>query len=118
MSTLERTAEGVAIIGKTGTRVEITGRTAERIARWHEHMQTHGPEVAATYLAGVIDGLSAAVAMRIEKVVAEAEERLAEGRRLIDDTRAVAAAKRRLAEGQGRLDAAQSREIWGTDREQ
>lgn len=86
--TLEHTAEGVAIIGKDGARVELTGAAGRRVGTWHAHMATHGAEVAATYLAGVVDGLGASVSMRIDRIASETEAKLAEGRRLLDEAEA------------------------------
>jgi hypothetical protein len=61
-------------------RVDLTGPAAERVASWHAHMRTHGEDWAAVYLAGVIDGLGGATAMRARQAIASAEARLAEGR--------------------------------------
>jgi hypothetical protein len=85
---LDHLPEGrVAIVG-AGVRVELSGPAALRVGTWHEHMRTHGEAEAAIYLAGVIDGLRAANAMRIEQVVADAQRRLSEGQAMIDAHRA------------------------------
>jgi hypothetical protein len=88
----------IAIVGPTGTRVEITGPIAARIALWHDHMGAHGPKWAATYLAGVIDGMSAALAIKMQQALDEARARLAEGAKEI----AAADARREIAEEKAR----------------
>lgn len=72
-------------------RVALTGSAADRIATWHAHMLTHGETVAATYLAGVIDGLSASVAMRMDRAVADARAHREAGQALIERSRRVLA---------------------------
>jgi len=86
---LDHIGEGrIAIIGPAGARVELSGAAALRVATWHAHMRTHGEDWAATYLAGVAHGLDAAAAMRVERVLADAQQRIAEGRALVESTRA------------------------------
>jgi hypothetical protein len=80
---LERIGPGRVAIVRGATRVEITGYAADRIATWHEHMSTHGEAWAATYLAGVVDGMRAAHEMRLDELVSAAEARLAKGRAAI-----------------------------------
>ncbi|HEX8905475.1 MAG TPA: hypothetical protein VF771_11560 [Longimicrobiaceae bacterium] len=54
---LEVTGPGSAAIVRGEHRIELHGSMAARIIWWHAHMSTHGPDWAATYLAGVLDGL-------------------------------------------------------------
>lgn len=77
----------IAIVGPSGATVDITGTAARRIGAMYEHMLTHGPEWAATYLAGITAGLAAKSTMDMEAMMENVRVKLAEGRKLIDEVR-------------------------------
>lgn len=75
---LARVAPGqVEIRRGQGAAVTLRGPSADHIATVFEHMQTHGEDFAAVYLAGVADGMLHQASARMREAVGEAERHLA-----------------------------------------